>query len=61
MSNLTIVTYSNSASKGLSKTERSLNSQTYRVFDWLVLDNLEEVAVPQSEYILFLSPGLSGH
>lgn len=57
MPNLTIVTYSNCASKDLSKTERSLNSQTYRDFDWLVLNNLEEVAVSQSEYILFLSPG----
>lgn len=57
MPSLTIVTYSNCASKDLSKTKRSLNSQTYRNFDWLVLNNIEEVSVPQSEYILFLSPG----
>ena len=57
MPNLTIVTYANSTSKDLSITERSLNSQTYRDFDWVVLNNQEEVSVSQSEYTFFLSPG----
>lgn len=57
MSNLTVITYSNSTSKDLFATEQSLNSQTYRDFEWVVLNNQKEANVSEAEYILFLSPG----
>ncbi len=54
---LTVVTYSNSTSKDLFITEHSLNSQTYRDFEWVVLNDQKEVNVSKAEYTLFLSPG----
>lgn len=57
MPNLTIVTFLDNATKDLSLTEHSLNSQTYRDFEWIILNHTEEVSVSQSKYTLFLSPG----
>lgn len=57
MSHLAIITYKNQKDKQISFTKKSLLLQTYRDFEWLIINAEEIIDIQDYDYYLFLRPG----